>query len=259
MLLSISTGAQVLVPSSTPEVNFAGNSHTFCAAIAPGQSGAAWYQMGATMAAGLALRWLRDTIFMLPPEGGYAQMTAAAEAIPPGAGGLIFLPYIAGERTPHMNPHARGLLLGLTASHGRGHLVRAVMEGVAFALYDAYRALDLDGATVNRAILAGGGVRSSLWRQIFADVFGIPISPLETVEQSALGAAVLAAAAMAGNDPAAVSRSWSRYDAPIQPDTAVHNRYQALFAIFRAAYEKHQADFETLTTVDADESGAFRR
>jgi xylulokinase len=259
MLLSISTGAQVVVPSSTPEINFAGNSHTFCAAIAPGQSGAAWYQMGATMAAGLALRWLRDTIFMLPPEGGYAQMTAAAEAIPPGAGGLIFLPYLAGERTPHMNPHARGLLLGLTASHGRGHLVRAVMEGVAFALYDAYRALDLDGATVNRAILAGGGVRSSLWRQIFADVFGISISPLETVEQSALGAAVLAAAAMAGNDPAAVSRSWSRYVAPIQPGTAVHNRYQALFAIFRAAYEKHQADFETLTTVDADESGAFRR
>jgi xylulokinase len=259
MLLSISTGAQVVLPSLAPEINFAGNSHTFCAAIDPGQSGAAWYQMGATMAAGLALRWLRDNIFALPLEDGYAQMTKAAEAVPPGAGGLIFLPYLAGERTPHMNPHARGLFLGLTASHGRAHLVRAVMEGVAFALYDAYRALHLDRESVNRAILAGGGARSSLWRQIFADVFGMPIAPLDAVEQSALGAAVLAVAATTASDTANIARSWARYGASVLPDDSVHHQYQELFAIFRSAYEKHQADFEALTSIEADPSGSLRR
>jgi xylulokinase len=215
--------------------------------------------MGATLAAGLALRWLRDSTLTLPSADGYETMTAAAATVPPGAGGLIFLPYLAGERTPHMDPHARGLFLGLTASHGRSHLVRAVMEGVAFALYDAYRALNLDRDAVNRAVLAGGGVRSALWRQIFADIFGLAISPLETVEQTAVGAAILAATAMTEGDTATIARSWARYGAPVQPDLSIHDRYQALFAIFRSAYEKHQADFETLTSIEFDPLVAGRR
>ncbi|HET8523842.1 MAG TPA: xylulokinase, partial [Thermomicrobiales bacterium] len=218
MLLTISTGGQVILPSFTPAINLLGNSHTFCSTFEPGQMGAPWYHMGATMVAGLALRWLRDNIFALPKVTGYETMTAAAAAVPPGAGGLIFLPYLAGERTPHMNPHARGVFLGLTASHGRGHLVRAVMEGVAFALYDAYRALNLDGAVANRAILAGGGARSHLWRQIFSDMFGIPITPLDTADQSAFGAAILAASAVLEQGPASIARTWSRDGLPVHPD-----------------------------------------
>lgn len=246
MLLTISTGAQVMVPAREVAVDRRGRIHTFCAAIAPGPDRAGWYQMGATMAAGLAMRWLRDQVFALDRPGAYDRMTAWAAETPPGAGGLLFLPYLAGERTPHMDPTARGLFLGLTAEHGRGHLTRAVMEGVTLALFDAYDVVAGLGATPTRIVLAGGGSQSPLWRQVVADVFGLAVRPLATVEQSALGAALLAAAALGRLDPAVAARAWATYGDPVAPDAAAHARYRDLLPLFRAAYVKHRDDFAAL-------------
>jgi xylulokinase len=246
MLLTISTGSQALVPAMTVRPDLAGRIHTWCSCLEPETGAAGWYHMGATMVSGLALRWLRDRVFALPREGGYERLTDWAARVPPGAGGLIFLPYLAGERTPHMDPRARGMFLGLTTEHGREHLTRAVMEGAILALFDAYSVLAELGAQPQRAVLAGGGARSLLWRQIVADVFGLPVFPLGDVEGSALGAALLARVGLTGADPVAMAAAWARYEPAVTPDSAAHATYAALLPIFRDAYRKHREDFPRL-------------
>ena len=255
LLLTISTGGQIVLPVHDVRVDPAGRIHTFCGALAPGPDQAGWYQMAALLSAGMALRWLRDQVFCMAGmpgvagESAYAQMTAWAEAARPGAGGLIFLPYLAGERTPHMDPHARGLFLGLTASHGRGELVRAVMEGVVLACYDAFQVLAELGARPERIIMAGGGARSSLWRRIVADVFGLPVQRLAVGEQSALGAVLLAGGGIGLFDPGAAARAWATYGPTVEPDSGRHALYQALVPMFRDAYRKHRQDFVNLAKV----------
>jgi xylulokinase len=245
LLLTLSTGGQLVLPTVVVRTDKGGRLHTFCTALTPAPSQAGWYLMGATLTAGLALRWLRDQIFSLEGQDAYHRMTAWAELVPLGADGLLFLPYLSGERTPHMDPHARGLFLGLTAGHGRAELVRAVLEGVIFSCYDAYRPLvDLAGDPAH-IILAGGGARSPLWQQIVADVFGRPVQPLTTAEQSALGAAWLAGA---GIDRLAVTSagSWARYGPVVEPDTNRHARYQHLFSLYRSAYVQNRESFLAL-------------
>jgi xylulokinase len=248
LALTISTGAQVIAPTSEPRPDPAGRIHAWCACLPP-ESGAGWYQMGATMVAGLALRWLRDEVFALDGENAYARMTGWAENTPAGAAGLVFLPYLAGERTPHMNSHARGVFLGLTAEHGRGHLVRAVMEGATLALFDAFEVLRSLGASPREIVLSGGGAQSRLWRQIVADVFGLLVRPLRTVEQSALGAALLAGAAIGQHDLVTTATAWATYDEPVMPDLGKHAVYGELLAIFRNAYRVHIEDFERLNAM----------
>ncbi len=151
-----------------------------------------WYLMGVTQAAGLSLRWLRDT-FM--PGISYDQLVLEATDSPPGSRGLLWLPYLQGERTPHLDVDARGALVGLTTAHGRADIVRAVLEGVAFSLRDAAGAIQGVGAYVDRFKLAGGGARSPLWRQIVADVFDAPMRVEPEGRGPAFGAAMLGAVA----------------------------------------------------------------
>jgi xylulokinase len=254
-LLTISSGSQVIVPTRDVRVDPLGRIHAWCSCLEPAASGAGWYQMGATMVSGLAMRWLRDRILALSGDDAYDQMTSWAARTPPGAGGLVFLPYLAGERTPHMDPQARGLLLGLTAEHDRGHLTRAVMEGATLALYDAFGVLVSLGAEPQQAILAGGGARSSVWRQIVADVIGMPILPLANVEGSAFGAALLAAAGTGAIDLASTARTWARYDEPVTPAPDAQAVYQRLLPVFRDAYVKHRSDFGTLASIDNSSPG----
>jgi xylulokinase len=146
LLLSISTGGQVALPSAQMAPDPQGRVHTFCSALDPGQPGqAGWYQMGATLSAGMALRWLRDCVLGWTQPDAYAAMTALAAQAAPGSQGLLFLPYLVGERTPHMDPAARGAFWGLTLRHGQAELVRAVLEGVTFACYDAFAVLETLG------------------------------------------------------------------------------------------------------------------
>jgi xylulokinase len=253
MLLTISSGSQVIVPTHEFRADPQGRIHAWCSCLDPPttgrmsrESGAAWYQMGATMVSGLAVRWLRDNVFWLRENDTYDQMTKWAAHAPVGAHGLIFLPYLAGERTPLMDPHARGLFLGLTTEHDRTHLTRAVMEGAALALFDAFEVLVSLGASPQQAVLAGGGARSAVWQQIVADVFGVPIRPLANLEGSAVGAALLAGAGIGELELTSTARAWAYHGNPVRPDPEAHGLYQRLLPIFRDAYVKHRDDFRVI-------------
>src|SRR3954468_24443587 len=143
-----------------------------------------WFAMGVILSAAGSLRWLRDTL-----HASYDELLAEAEGTPPGSDGLFFLPYLTGERTPHFDPGARGAFVGLTVGHGRGALVRAVLEGVAYALLDAKVLVD-DGAA-QRARISGGGARSELWLRIVASALGTPLERVAVDEGAAYGAAML--------------------------------------------------------------------
>jgi xylulokinase len=214
--------------------------------------------MGATLVAGLALRWLRDDILAMSSANAYEEMTALAATASTGAGGLIFLPYLIGERTPHMNPDARGMFLGLSAEHGRAHLIRAVMEGVTFALYDAFAVLQETGAAPDEVMLAGGGAKSRLWQEIFADVFGMTVSPVKTIEQSAKGAALLAGESIGWFDAASTATKWTERGPAVEPNQERHAVYHELLAIFRNAYRCHVDDFRTLAKLERDGESVTR-
>jgi len=163
----------------------AGRVHTFCHAV-PGK----WHVMGVTQGAGLSLQWFRN---QLAPGTSYDALTEEAAKSPAGAQGLFWLPYLIGERTPHLDPLARAAFVGLTASHTRAHCVRAVLEGVAFSLKDTFTLFAELGIPVARIRLGGGGARSPLWQQIQADIYGQPVELLAAEEGGAYGAALLAA------------------------------------------------------------------
>jgi len=187
---TIGTSGVVFAATDQPLVDPQGRLHTFCHAV-PGR----WHVMGVTQAAGLSLRWFRDRFISSSPADGkntYSQLTAEAAAISPGSDGLLWAPYLMGERTPHLDPKARGALVGLTASHTRAHVVRAILEGVAFSLRDTFTIFNEMKVPVKTIVLGGGGARSALWRQIQADVYGQEVRILEAEEGAAYGAAILA-------------------------------------------------------------------
>ena len=249
LLLTISTGGQIVPPCDDVRVDLRGRMHTFCTALGADADGAGWYQMAAILSAGMALRWLRDQVLVLDKDDAYVRMSNWASGVPAGANGLLFLPYLVGERTPHMDPNARGMFLGLTLEHDRSQLVRAVMEGVALACYDAYCVLEELGASPTRVIMAGGGSRSAVWRHIVADVFGVPVQQLGVAEQSAMGAALLAGAGTGLFDLVEASRSWVSYGPEVTPDVQQQAVYRSLLPIFRRAYRRHQEDFARLREI----------
>jgi len=181
---TIGTSGVVFAATSTPTKDPLGRLHTFCHA-APG----IWHVMGVTNAAGLSFRYLRDTF---ATNSSYDDLTALASKVPAAADGMLWLPYLFGERTPHLDPNARAAFLGVTASHTLGHFVRAVLEGVAFSLKDTFTLFAELNIPVRSIRLGGGGARSPLWRQIQADAYNHPVELLEAEEGGAFGAALLA-------------------------------------------------------------------
>ena len=182
---TIGTGGQLFAPldhyRSDPQLRI----HTFCHALPD-----LWHWQAATLTAGASLRWLRDEV--LGGRYSYQELADAAASVNPGAEGLLFKPYLAGERTPHMNPDLRGSFNGLTLRHSWKHLARAVMEGVVFSLYDGLELMRGLGAHFDEVIASGGGTRHPLWLQLQADVFGLPVRRTQTPEAAAFGAALLA-------------------------------------------------------------------
>jgi xylulokinase len=181
---TIGTSGVVFAATATPTIDPLGRLHTFCHA-APG----IWHVMGVTNGAGLSLRYFRDTF---APHLTYDQLTDLAAAIPAASAGLLWTPYLFGERTPHLDPNARASFTGITASHTLGHFVRAVLEGVAFSLKDTFTLFSELNIPVTKIRLGGGGARSPLWRQIQADVYNNTVELLEAEEGGAFGAALLA-------------------------------------------------------------------
>jgi xylulokinase len=194
---TIGTSGVVLAATSVPALDPKGRLHTFCHAV-PGR----WMVMGVTQAAGFSLRWFRDQFWAGTNGHGnshgdshsdsYDTLTADAANAPPGCDGLLWAPYLMGERTPYLDPAARGLLVGLTASHTRAHVIRAILEGVAFSLRDTFTIFQEIEVPVRIVRLGGGGARSPLWRQIQADVYGQRVEIVEAEEGAAYGAAILA-------------------------------------------------------------------
>ncbi len=187
---TIGTSGVVFAATDHPSMDPLGRIHTFCHAV-PGR----WHVMGVTQAAGLSLRWFRDSFGVVAKDGRdpYEILSEEAATVPAGAAGLFWAPYLMGERTPHCDPNARGALVGLSASHTRAHVVRAIMEGVAFSLKDTFTVFDEMKIPVQFVRLGGGGARSPLWRQIQADIYGREVELVAAEEGAAFGAAILAA------------------------------------------------------------------
>jgi xylulokinase len=180
---TIGTSGVVFAHTVSPAYDPAGRVHTFCHAV-PG----AWHVMGVTQGAGLSLQWFRKN---LAPGVEYDALTAEASNASAGSQGLYWLPYLMGERTPHLDASARGGWVGLTAKHSRADLIRSLLEGVAYSQKDCLDIIEGMGVSVDSIRLSGGGARSAFWRQMFADVLGRRVVTLETEEGSAYGAALL--------------------------------------------------------------------
>ena len=183
---TIGTSGVVFAATDRPAIDPQGRLHTFCHAV-PGR----WHVMGVTQAAGLSLRWFRDTFGAASPLA-YDQLTAEAAAAPAGSDGVLWAPYLMGERTPHLDPNARAALVGLAAIHRRAHVVRAILEGVAFSLKDTLRIFAEMDVPIRSIRLGGGGARSHLWRQIQADIYEHEVEIVAAEEGAAYGAALLA-------------------------------------------------------------------
>lgn len=235
VLSTIGTGGQLFTPVTRPLFDMKLRTHTFCHVL-PDQ----WFVMGATLCAGLSLKWFRDNIGFAT----YNQLSSEAENASVGAEGLLFLPYLIGERTPHMDPSARGVFFGLTLRHNRGHLVRAIMEGVTFAMRDSLEIFKELGIRIERIIASGGGAKSVLWRQIQADVFGKDVITTNIEEQAGVGAAMLAGL---GTDifsgPKEACDQIIRVRDTTQPVAEHGKRYEDLYGVFKGLYLKLKEDF----------------
>jgi len=184
MSCTIGTSGVVFAHMQAPAYDPAGRVHTFCHAVR-----GAWHVMGVTQGAGLSLQWFRNN---LAPGISYDELTREAATSPAGADGLFWLPYLMGERTPHLDASARGGWIGLTAKHTRADLIRALLEGVSYSQKDCLDLVEQLSGPVESVRVSGGGARSAFWRQMLADVFGKRVAVLETQEGSAYGAALLA-------------------------------------------------------------------
>ena len=186
---TIGTSGVVFAATANPALDPRGRVHTFCHAV-PGR----WHIMGVTQGAGLSLRWFRDNFGAGADDGrdAYERLTEEAAKVAAGADSLLWTPYLMGERTPHLDPQARGALVGLTATHNRRHIIRAILEGVAFSLRDSFEIFKEMQVPIEQVRLGGGGARSPLWRQIQADVYHQAVEIVEAEEGAAYGAAILA-------------------------------------------------------------------
>ncbi len=239
---TIGTSGVVFAATDKPVTDPQGRLHTFCHAI-PNR----WHVMGVTQAAGLSLRWLRDSFF--PDQGKgkgnlYDAMTAEAANAPPGAENLLWAPYLMGERTPHLDPSVRGALLGLTASHRRAHVVRAVLEGVAFSLKDTFTIFEEMRIPVTRIRLGGGGARSPLWRRIQSEVYGREVEIVAAEDGAAYGAAILAGVgAKLWPSVEAACQSVVRVAECVHPDTRNVEIMKAQYASYRRVYPAMKSVF----------------
>ena len=232
---TIGTSGVVFAHSSRMRLDPAGRVHTCCCAV-PG----AWHVMGVTQAAGLSLQWFRNQFCQDYLEeaarGGldvYQRINEDAASVPAGSDRLIYLPYLMGERTPHLDPDCRGVFFGLSAIHTRAHMLRAVMEGVSYSLCDCNEILKEMGISVSHMMACGGGARSPLWRQMLSDLYGCPVETLKQSEGPALGAAILAGvgSGLYESVESACGRILaedSRIE-PVQEEMEVYKRYHKLY------------------------------
>lgn len=251
---TIGTSGVVFAHSDRITLDPLGRVHTFCHAVPN-----AWHVMGVTQGAGLSLRWFRDRFGASEVAAAerlgvdpYDLLTREAERSAPGSEGLIWLPYLMGERTPHLDASARGVLFGLTARHTYGDVVRAILEGVTFSLRDCLTILREMGVPADQVRASGGGARSSLWRHLQADVFGTDVVTVQADEGPAFGAALLAAVG-AGIYPTvqAACAAAVAVGGPTSPDSERAALYDRMYATFRALYPALKPHFAAVASLTA--------
>ena len=246
---SIGTSGVVFVHSDSPQVDPQGRLHTFCHAVR-----GKWHMMGVTLAAGGSLQWFRnalcETVATLAKRQKidvYDVLTEEAAVTPPGAEGLFFLPYLAGERTPHADPLARGAFVGLTLRHSRGHLVRAILEGVTYSLRDCLEIMEEQGVSVKQIRATGGGAKSRIWRQMQADVLGRSVVSMAADEGPAYGVALLAAVGAGEfNDVAEACEATVKTKRETKPAARPRRYYDKAFPVYQQLYHSLRDDFRKI-------------
>lgn len=236
--LTLGTSGVVFATTETPLIEPEGRLHAFCHALPE-----RWHFMGVMLSAAGSLQWYRDTF---APGENFEPLLAPAQDVPPGSEGLLFLPYLTGERTPHPDPFARGGFIGLTVRHGKAHLTRSVLEGVAFGLKDSFTLIQNAGlGDIKQVRASGGGIKSALWRQILADVLSAELVTVNTTEGAAFGAALLAgvgAGIWSNVDMAcaeAISITGSTSPGPhSEVYQKVYPQYQALYPALKDEFKK---------------------
>jgi len=246
---TIGTSGVVFAHSSKLSIDPKGRVHTCCCAV-PG----AWHVMGVTQGAGLSLKWFKDQFCQdyvaaaaALGKDPYDLINDDVRTIPPGSDKLLYLPYLMGERTPHLDPDCRGVFFGLSAIHTRKHLLRAVMEGVAYSLCDCNQILKEMGVEVTRMMACGGGGKSPNWRQMLADLYNCPVKTIKQDEGPALGVAILAGVGC-GIYPSVEAAcdellSTASSTEPVPEETEIYTRYHKLY---QTLYTSLKDDFKTL-------------
>ncbi|MBN1936888.1 MAG: xylulokinase [Anaerolineae bacterium] len=242
----IGSSAWIAVTTKRPLIDPQQRTFTFCH-LDP----ALYFSVGTTQAAGGSYGWLERLFHTGDSEPDYQELDTLAAQNLPGAGGLIFLPHLLGERSPYWNPLARGAFVGLTMPHERGALARAVLEGVAFNMCLTLDTLRENGVEIAQMRLIGGGARSALWRQILADVYGLPILlPHLTAEATALGAALAGGVGVGIYPDFSVAKQIIPARLAEQPIAAHHSCYQVLYGLYQDAYRALEPIFARLSTLD---------
>ena len=247
---SLGTSGVVFVHSDEVKIDPAGRVHTFCHAVR-----GKWHMMGVNLSAGGSLQWFRNALCAAVVAeakkkkiDAYELLTAEAEAVPAGCHGLFFLPYLSGERTPHADPNARGCFIGLTLSHQRGHLTRAIMEGVTYSMRESLAIFEGLGVPIRQIRASGGGARSGLWRQIQADAFGRKVVTINSEEGPAYGVALLAAVG-AGEykNIEEACRATISVVSQTAPKAAAKKVYDAGFPVYQHLYQSLKEDFKAIS------------
>lgn len=249
---TIGTSGVVFAHTSEITIDPKGRVHTFCCAVPD-----CWHVMGVTQGAGLSLKWFRDNFCNAEKETAsvmgtdpYFLINNAVLQSPVGANRLLYLPYLMGERTPHLDPDARGVFFGLSAMHTKRDMLRAIMEGVSYSLRDCMEVLKEMGVSVSDMMVCGGGGSSPVWRQMLADVYTCPVKTTDSKEGPALGAAILAAvgAGIYSNVPEACATIIHTAHAhePIAENIPVYEKY---YQLYRNIYPALQEQFKVLATL----------
>ena len=229
LALTLGTSGVVFATTTTPLIEPEGILHAFCHAV-PDR----WHVMGVMLSAAGSLQWLHDAVL---PEISFETLLAEADSVPAGSEGLVFLPYLSGERTPHPDPLARAAWVGLTLRHTRAHMARAVLEGVAFGLRDCFELIVKSGTgPVEQVRASGGGARSQLWLQILASVLGVPVFPIVASEGAAYGACLLAGVGAGAWPSVDDAVRLVRMAPPVVPDLNDAAIYNELYLRYRALY-----------------------
>jgi xylulokinase len=252
--VALGTSGVVFVHDDQYEVDEENRLHSFCHGV-PGK----WHRMGVMLAAGGSFQWWKnhfayEELQQAANEGKdvYEYLVALAETAPLGSEGLLFMPYLTGERTPYPDPKARGSFIGLNLRHSKAHLTRAILEGITFGLRDSLELMKESSVEIRELRVNGGGARSRFWRQMIADIFGYPVVTVNSTDGPAYGAAVMAASGVLNQDITSLCNDWIKVVDRVEPNAANQEKYETYYKIYRSLYPTLKETFHQLSDLAAE-------